>query len=73
MTEEVLTERELEYYIRTWQLVPLSGGVFEIIVNGEKIFSKKALGRHLEEGEGKRLIAEKIREIVGTNPPSATS
>jgi selenoprotein W-related protein len=69
----VLTERELEYYIRTWQLVPLSGGVFEIIVNGEKIFSKKALGRHLEEGEGKRLIAEKIREIVGTNPPSATS
>lgn len=69
----MLTERELEYYIRTWQLVPLSGGVFEIIVNGEKIFSKKALGRHLEEGEGKRLIAEKIREIVGTNPPSATS
>jgi len=70
LTTEILTERELEYYIRTWQLVPSSGGVFNITVNGEQIFSKKELGRHLEEGEGKRLIAEKIKAIVGDNAPS---
>jgi selenoprotein W-related protein len=67
LTTEILHERELEYYIRTWQLVPSSGGVFNITVNGERIFSKKELGRHLEEGEGKRLISEKIKAIVGNN------
>ncbi|MCU0480840.1 MAG: Rdx family protein [Anaerolineae bacterium] len=68
MTAEILKEREIEYYIRTWQLVPSSGGVFNITVNGERIFSKKELGRHLEDGEGKRLIAEKIGAIRDTNP-----
>jgi len=68
LTAEIIKERELEYYIRTWQLVPSSGGVFNITVNGEKIFSKKELGRHLEEGEGKRLISDKIKAIVESNP-----
>jgi selenoprotein W-related protein len=68
LTAEILKEREIEYYIRTWQLVPSSGGVFNITVNGERIFSKKELGRHLEDGEGKRLIAEKIGAIRDTNP-----
>jgi len=68
LTAEIIKERELEYYIRTWQLVPSSGGVFNITVNGERIFSKKELNRHLEEGEGKRLISEKIKAIVESNP-----
>lgn len=33
------------------RLVPSSGGVFEVTVGGKKIFSKKDLGRHAEEGE----------------------
>jgi selenoprotein W-related protein len=33
------------------RLIPSSGGVFEVIVNGKKIFSKKELGRHAEPGE----------------------
>lgn len=33
------------------ELVPSSGGVFEISVDGRKIFSKKELGRFPEDGE----------------------
>jgi len=32
------------------------GGVFEITVDGKKVFSKKALGRFPEEGEIEGLI-----------------
>jgi selenoprotein W-related protein len=37
-------------------MVESSGGVFEVSVDGRKIFSKKALGRHAERGEILRLI-----------------
>ena len=33
------------------ELVASGGGVFEIFVDGRKIFSKKSLGRFPEEGE----------------------
>lgn len=33
------------------ELVPSGGGVFEVTVDGRKIFSKKDLGRFPEEGE----------------------
>jgi selenoprotein W-related protein len=33
------------------ELVPSSGGVFEVFLDGKKIFSKKTLGRFPEEGE----------------------
>ena len=33
------------------RLIPSSGGVFEVVVDGKKIFSKKELGRHAEPGE----------------------
>ena len=38
------------------RLVPSSGGVFEVIVDGTTVFSKKALRRHAEPGEIMRLI-----------------
>lgn len=37
-------------------LVPSSGGVFEVSVDGALVFSKKALGRHAGQGEVVRLI-----------------
>ena len=37
-------------------LIPSSGGVFEVKVDGELIFSKKALRRHAEPGEVVGLI-----------------
>ena len=51
MTDQILNEREIEYYIRSWQLIPGTGGVFDVTVNGELIFSKQQVGRHAEPGE----------------------
>jgi selenoprotein W-related protein len=38
------------------RLIPSSGGVFEVKVDGDLIFSKKALRRHAEPGEVMRLV-----------------
>jgi selenoprotein W-related protein len=39
-------------------MVPSSGGVFEVEVDGTLVFSKKALGRHAEPGEVLELIRQ---------------
>jgi selenoprotein W-related protein len=39
-------------------LVPSSGGVFEVTVDGKLVFSKKALGRHAAPGEALELIRQ---------------
>ena len=38
------------------ELVPSSGGVFEISADGTKVFSKKELGRFPVEGEVETLL-----------------
>lgn len=38
------------------ELTAGSGGVFEVTVDGKKVFSKKALGRFPDEGEILGLI-----------------
>jgi selenoprotein W-related protein len=38
------------------RLVPSSGGVFEVTIDGRLVFSKKALRRHAEPGEILKLI-----------------
>jgi len=40
------------------EIIPSSGGVFEVDLNGERIFSKKALGRFPEFDE----IAEHLEK-----------
>jgi selenoprotein W-related protein len=40
------------------RLVPSSGGVFEVTVDGKLIFSKRALRRHPEPGEIMRLVRQ---------------
>jgi len=37
-------------------MIPSSGGVFEVMVDGKLVFSKKALGRHAQPGEVLGLI-----------------
>lgn len=37
-------------------LIPSSGGVFEVMVDGKLIFSKNKLGRHAEPGEVLQLM-----------------
>jgi selenoprotein W-related protein len=39
------------------ELVRGNGGVFEIIVDGVAVFSKRSLGRFPEEGEVARMIS----------------
>ena len=46
-------------------LIPSSKGRFEVILDGELIFSKAALGRHAEPGE----IAGLVRAKVGPEVP----
>jgi selenoprotein W-related protein len=40
------------------QLLESSGGVFEVTVDGQLIYSKKSLKRHAEPGEVLRLARE---------------
>jgi len=37
-------------------IIPGKGGVFEVTVDGDLIFSKKALGRHAKAGEVMGLL-----------------
>jgi selenoprotein W-related protein len=39
-------------------MIESAGGVFEVDVDGHKVFSKKKLGRHAEPGEIARLIRQ---------------
>jgi selenoprotein W-related protein len=63
LTEEILGERELEIHIASWTLFPGKGGVYEFSVNGELLYSKKALGRHAEPGEIRKLLVNKIQAL----------
>jgi selenoprotein W-related protein len=40
------------------KLIQSSGGVFEVEVDGRRIFSKKTLGRHAEPGEVLKLMQQ---------------
>lgn len=46
MTEQLL--EEFEDAITEFTLIPSRGGVFEVYADGERIYSKKATGRHAE-------------------------
>ena len=59
----MLGDREIEVYVRSWNLLPSKGGVYEVTVNGEVVFSKKAIGRHAEPGEVKAAIVNRLESI----------
>jgi len=48
--------------IETITLIPSDGGVYEIIVNGDLVYSKKSNGRHAEAGEVTRLVGEYLKK-----------
>ncbi len=60
-----MNEREIEYFISSWKLIPATGGVFDVWANGELIFSKKEVGRHAEPGEVRAGLL-KVLETVKT-------
>ena len=49
MTDELL--KNFETQIESLELIPSSGGVFEVQVNGSLVYSKKATGRHAATSE----------------------
>lgn len=53
-----------EHYIESITVIPSRGGVFEVMVGDELVFSKKELGRHAEIGE----VIQAIDAIVGPVP-----
>ena len=42
-------------------IVPSRGGVFEVVVDDELVYSKKATGRHADYDE----VLKKIRKMTG--------
>ena len=46
--------------IESLELIPSSGGRFEVILDGDVIFSKASLGRHAEAGEVAALIRDRL-------------
>jgi selenoprotein W-related protein len=58
LTDELLTG--WAPIIKTIELIPSSKGRFEVIVDGELVFSKAALGRHAQPDEIAGLVRERI-------------
>ncbi|MBA2528580.1 MAG: SelT/SelW/SelH family protein [Euzebyales bacterium] len=58
MAAELLAEHG--YDIAELTLVPSGGGVFEVDVDGELVYSKKATGRHAEAGEVLAAVRERL-------------
>ena len=51
---------DYQHVIDELTVITASGGVFDVEVDGELLFSKKAEGRHAEEGE----VLARFREHV---------
>jgi selenoprotein W-related protein len=62
-----LNEREIEYFVSSWKMIPATGGVFDVWVNDELIFSKKEVGRHAEPGEIRSGIMNVLETIRPAN------
>jgi len=56
LTTEILEEFSTD--IDNWALIPSGGGVFELVINGDLAFSKKAQGRYPETAEVRSLIKQ---------------
>jgi selenoprotein W-related protein len=52
---------EFEHQISELVIIPSRGGVYEVEVDGELVYSKKATGRHAEPDE----ILKSVRKLVG--------
>ncbi len=58
MTQELLTTFETE--LGEVALIPGIGGIFEVRLDGETIFSRKEQGRFPESKELKQLVRDRI-------------
>jgi selenoprotein W-related protein len=56
---------DYQHVIEDLRVVTGSKGVFDVIVNGEVLYSKRAEGRHAKPGE----VLERFRRLVGPGVP----
>lgn len=56
---------KFEHHISDVTVIPSRGGVFEVMVGDDLVFSKKELGRHAEIDE----VLGSVDAIVGPAPP----
>ena len=66
MAEAILGK--FEHYIQDVTVIPSKGGVFEVIVGDELVYSKKELGRHAEIDE----VLASVDAVVGPVPAPQT-
>jgi selenoprotein W-related protein len=57
MVDQLL--EEFEHDIRSLALIPSTGGVFEVIVDGDLVYSKKETGEHAEYEQVARPIRDR--------------
>jgi len=62
LTADILKEFEPE--IGELKLIPSDGGVYEVIVNGALLYSKKQTLRHAQPGE----VVELLKKYLQENP-----
>lgn len=55
---------DYQHIVEELTLVTGSGGAFEVVVDGEVLFSKKAEGRHAEPGEVLARFRERCAQGV---------
>ncbi|RLT46909.1 MAG: SelT/SelW/SelH family protein [Chloroflexi bacterium] len=59
MVVEILAEFEAQ--LEAVRLLPTTGGVYEVTLDGALVYSKLATGRHAEAGEVLELLRGKLR------------
>jgi len=57
---ELMQDKAIEAQMETIQIIPSSGGRFEITVNGDLVYSKLSTGRHANSGEVHQLVKAKL-------------
>jgi selenoprotein W-related protein len=55
---ELLTK--FEFQLKEVRIIPSDEGRFEVVLDGELIYSKLATGRHAEPGEIAKLVGKKL-------------
>lgn len=55
---------EFQYHIASFTLIPSSGGVFEVTVDGKLIYSKKETGRHAVYAEVREAFLKVVPEAA---------
>ena len=58
MAEQIL--EEFEQKIETFTLIPSGGGVFEVMVGDNLVYSKKETGRHTDYDEVGPLVRQHL-------------